>query len=85
MLARVQSLCCFGETWSPLQDRDYHVYALRWMYRSNDLRAAFGRSQLRKLDAYLAQTKINARRLAEYLAGTPNLVLPVEPDGYEHN
>ena len=36
-----------------LQRRDYHVYALGWMYRSSDLVAAFGRAQLTKLDHYL--------------------------------
>ena len=85
MLAGVRSLCCFGETWSPPQGREYHVCALRWMRRNDDRTGAFGRSRLRKLDAYLARTKINARRLAERLAEAPNLIPPVETDGTQHN
>ena len=42
-------LWSFGETRTPVENRDYHAYALGWMYRSNDLSMAFGRAQLRKL------------------------------------
>jgi len=85
MLAAAQALWSFGETRTPLEDRDYHVYALGWMYRNSDLSAAFARAQLTRLDAYLAQQKRNARRLTECLQGTPNLILPIEPEGCEHN
>ena len=37
MLAKAQSLWSFGETRAPAQERDYHVYAMGWMYRNNDL------------------------------------------------
>jgi perosamine synthetase len=55
------------------------------MYRNNDLTAAFGRSQLTKLDGYLSLLKQNAQLLAELLRGTPGLILPTEPEGCTHN
>ena len=85
LLARAQQLWSFGETRTPLESRDYHAYALGWMYRNNDLTAAFGRAQLTRLDRYLAEQKVNARRLTECLRGVPHLILPTEPLGYEHN
>jgi dTDP-4-amino-4,6-dideoxygalactose transaminase len=80
-----KQLWCFGETRTPLEDRDYHAYALGWMYRMSDLTAAFGRAQLTKLDHYLAVQKENSLRLTECLTGVPYLILPGEPDGHEHN
>ena len=85
MLAKAQSLWSFGETRTPSEDRDYHAYALGWMYRNNDLSAAFGRAQLTRLDGYLESQKANAQRLTECLQDVPNLILPIEPEGFEHN
>ena len=85
MLAKAQSLWSFGETRAPAESRDYHVYAMGWMYRNNDLTAAFGRSQLKKLDGYLAQQKANAQLLTSELRNVPGLILPYEPPGTEHN
>jgi len=84
MLGAAQSLWSFGETRTPLEDRDYHAYALGWMYRNSDLPAAFGRAQLQKLDGYLAQQRINAARLTECLADAWGLILPSEPEGRTH-
>jgi dTDP-4-amino-4,6-dideoxygalactose transaminase len=85
VLKRAQALWSFGEEVAPTGRRDYQVYAMGWMYRNNDLTAAWGRAQLRKLDHYLAVQKENAACLTRGLAGIPGLVLPTEPDGYEHN
>jgi perosamine synthetase len=85
LLKRAQMLWSFGETRTPVESRDYHVYALGWMYRNNDLTAAFGRAQLTRLDGYLAQQRENALLLTEELEGTPGLILPYEPEGYRHN
>lgn len=84
-LDRAKMLWSFGETRTPLESRDYHAYAMGWMYRNNDLTAAFGRAQLTKLDGYLAAQKGNARCLTEELRDVPGLILPTEPDGCEHN
>ena len=78
-------LWSFGETRTPAEDRDYHAYALGWMYRNNDLTAAFGRAQLSRLDEYLRVQKTNARRLTDGLQGVPHLILPTAAKGFEHN
>ncbi len=84
MLAKAKSLWSFGETRTPAESRDYHVYAMGWMYRNNDLTAAFGRSQLAKLDRHLAAQKANAERLTECLKDVPGLILPTEPEACGH-
>jgi dTDP-4-amino-4,6-dideoxygalactose transaminase len=85
LLKRAQMLWSFGETRTPVESRDYHVYAMGWMYRNNDLTAAFGRAQLAKLDGYLAQQVDNVGALHEGLEGVPGLVLPTVPEGFTHN
>lgn len=85
MLAKARMLWSFGETRTPAQSRDYHAYALGWMYRNNDLTAAFARAQLTKLDWYLERTKENAMAFHEALQDVPYLILPTEPEGCEHN
>jgi dTDP-4-amino-4,6-dideoxygalactose transaminase len=74
----------FGETATPAESRDYHAYALGWMYRGNDLTAAFGRAQLAKLDGYLRIERENAAVLLKNLRGLRGLILPCEPDGHTH-
>ena len=82
---KAKQVWSFGETRTPLEDRDYHAYALGWMYRNNDLTAAFGRAQLSRLDEYLRVQKTNARRLTDGLQGVPHLILPTAAKGFEHN
>ncbi len=80
-----KQLWSFGETRTPAESRDYHAYALGWMYRCNDLTAAFGRAQLAKMDGYHTQLAANVKRMNECLAGTPNLILPENYPGAEGN
>ena len=75
----------FGETRTPEQSRDYHAYALGWMYRGNDLTAAFGRAQLKKLDSYFNTVRENGAILNERLQGLKGLIIPTEPEGHTHN
>jgi len=79
------TLWSFGETRTPSEKRDYHAYALGWMYRNNDLTAAFGRAQLTKLDRYLEIQRENASALTEELKGTKGIILPYEPPNHRHN
>jgi dTDP-4-amino-4,6-dideoxygalactose transaminase len=85
MLARAQALWSFGEGSAPTGKRDYHVYAMGWMYRNGDLPAAWGRAQLAKLDHYLAVQAENAACLTQHLQGVRGLILPTVPEGYHHN
>jgi len=75
----------FGEHRPPESGGGYHAYGMGWMYRSTDLVAAYGRAQLRKLDGYLAQIKVNALRFQECIADVPNLILPVAGEGFAPN
>jgi len=75
----------FGETRTPAEDRDYHAYALGWMYRSNDLTAAFGRAQLTRLDEYIETQRRNARVLLDGLRDVKGLILPTVPEGCTPN
>ena len=83
--AKARMLWSFGETRSPVEARDYHAYALGWMYRNNDLTAAFGRAQLTRLDTYLAWQAHNAQELSRNLHGLANVILPTVPEGHEHS
>ena len=85
LLERAQALWSFGEATAPGDPRDYHVYAMGWMYRNSDLPAAWGRAQLRKLNRFLAVQQENAACLGEHLRGVPGLILPTAPEGYGHN
>ena len=77
-------LWSFGEDRLPSEDRDYHAYALGWMYRSNDLTAAFGLGQLRRADEYLGWQRHNAFALLDSLSSSPYIECPVTPHGYRH-
>lgn len=76
---KARQLWSFGETSTPMESRDYHAYALGWMYRNNDLTAAFGRSQLARLDEHLAVSRGHAPVLYEALQGIKGLILPTAP------
>ncbi len=85
IMKKARMLWSFGETRSPAESRDYHAYALGWMYRNNDLTAAFGRAQLTRLDMYLKWQRANAELLTQQLRGAPYLILPTTPDNHEPN
>jgi dTDP-4-amino-4,6-dideoxygalactose transaminase len=59
--------------------REYNSLMMGWMYRSNELTAALARSQLRRLDASLAQTRRNAAYLTEHLGTIPGIIPPHIP------
>jgi dTDP-4-amino-4,6-dideoxygalactose transaminase len=59
--------------------RPYTVFSVGWNYRSNELSAAFARSQLRRLDEYTAIAQRNGRFLNSALGKIRGLIPPVEP------
>ena len=83
--AGAAKLWTFGETRMPEQSRDYHAYALGWMYRNNEITAADGRAQLRKYPTYFEALRANAEVLNRNLTGIEGLILPTEPEGHTHN
>lgn len=78
-------LWSFGETARPEQSRDYHAYALGWMYRNNELTAAFARAQLAKYDTYFEMLRANGNYLKDNLNGIKGLIQPYEPAECVHN
>ena len=85
VLRRGKAVTSFSDMRPPEAGRDYDDYGLGWMYRMSDLVAAFGISQLRKLDDTNAQARANWYRIQELLAGTPNLVESYSSDDQPTN
>lgn len=83
--ANACKLWSFGETARPEQNRDYHAYALGWMYRNNEITAALARSQLAKYDYYFETLRANGNYLQENLDGIKGLFQPYEPEECVHN
>lgn len=78
-------LWSFGETARPEENRDYHAYALGWMYRNNELTAAFARAQLAKYDTHFEILRNNGTYLQKNLNGIRGLLQPYEPAECVHN
>ncbi|MFW6317385.1 MAG: DegT/DnrJ/EryC1/StrS family aminotransferase [Halorubrum sp.] len=53
-------------------------------FRMTNLAAAIGRAQLDRLPEFTRERRRNAARLTERLSDVPDVVTPLEPDGYEH-
>jgi dTDP-4-amino-4,6-dideoxygalactose transaminase len=62
-------------------NRAYDSLGMGWMYRTNELTAAVGRAQLRKLDAFNAAARRNAQLLSSRLAKLPGVTPPIVADG----
>ncbi len=84
MMKTARRLWSFGEMATPAETRDYHVYSIGWMYRMNDLTAAFGRAQLTRLEMYLEWQERSVPLLTRRLSEVPHLILPTESPGHEH-
>ena len=84
LLARGKTLWYFGEHRPPEKSSDYRAYGMGWMYRNNDLTAAWCRAQLMKLHAHIARQRVNAARLTACLADVPAVIVPAEPPGFTH-
>jgi len=59
--------------------REYNSLMMGWMYRTTELTAALCRSQLRRLDDWLANTRRNAAYLTEALEKIPGIAPPYVP------
>ncbi|MFI5340394.1 MAG: DegT/DnrJ/EryC1/StrS family aminotransferase [Candidatus Methylomirabilales bacterium] len=59
--------------------REYNSLMMGWMYRTNEMSAALCRSQLRRLDAWLANTRQNAAYLTEHLGRIRGVIPPFVP------
>ena len=59
--------------------REYNSLMMGWMYRTNELTAALCRSQLRRLDHWLDNTRRNAAYLTLHLGKIPGITPPYLP------
>ncbi len=87
ILESARAIMSFGEMKAPEASRDFHSYSMGWMYRMNDLTAAFARAQLTKLDETNEKARYNWNRLKDGLKGVKGLTLPFSDekqttDGY---
>ncbi len=64
--------------------RVYNASILGYMYRNQELPAAFTRAQLERLDENNGIRIRNCNYLTEHLQGIPGLHTPHVPDGYRH-
>jgi len=77
---RAQSLVLFGDFREPVDEPGYHAYGMAYMYRNNELTAAFARAQLQRLDQYVEDARALSAYVTEELQGTPGLILPAEDE-----
>lgn len=74
----------FGEFVNPDEGRKYKAYTMGWMYRINELTAAFARSQLKRLPEFNANAQRNGNYLTRELSKIKGVKPPVTPEGRTH-
>jgi perosamine synthetase len=62
-------------------DRALVSQRIGWMYRGNEMMAAFARAQLDRLPEATARAQTNAERLSRALAALPGVLPPSVPEG----
>lgn len=77
---RARSLVLFGDFRKPNPDPGFHAYGLGYMYRYNELCAAYARAQLTRLDEYIAHARQLFAIMREELDGIPGLIVAPEPE-----
>lgn len=87
LMRRANMFRIFGERPDRLDDelfRPYHSYVIGWNYRSQELPAAFARSQLHRLDEANARAGRSAARLTAGLSGLRGVHPPHVPADRTH-
>ena len=70
----------FGEYIEPGKGRSYKAYTLGWNYRTQEMPAAFARSQLKRLDHYVNNAQENGQYLTDVLNSIPGINPPYIPN-----
>lgn len=82
---KAQAVRMFGEEVRAKEPRSYISHSMGWNYRTQELPAAFARSQLRRLDYYNKKSRENAEILSSALRQIDGIEPPYEPkDGTTH-
>jgi dTDP-4-amino-4,6-dideoxygalactose transaminase len=87
LLQRANMFRIFGERSDRLDDelfRPYFSYVVGWNHRSQEMPAAFTRSQLRRLDDNNARAAANAATLTGVLKDLPGVLPPHVPSDRTH-
>jgi len=87
LMRRADMFRIFGERTDRLDDelfRPYHSFVIGWNHRSQEMPAAFTRSQLRRLDGNNARAAANATMLTEGLRELPGVQPPYVPADRTH-
>lgn len=87
LMRRANMYRIFGERTEKMDDelfRPYHSYVIGWNYRTQELPAAFARSQLRRLDANNERAAQNAEYLTAGLSGLKGVHPPHVPADRTH-
>lgn len=69
----------FGEFLKPDEGRKYMSYTMGWNYRTQELPAAFARSQLKRLDKYNSIAQENGEYLSRHLSEIKGVIPPYVP------
>lgn len=78
---KAQGICMFGEEIRAGEPRGYIAYSMGWNYRTQELSAAFARSQLRRLDYYNEKAQENVEILTSALRNIKGIKPPYKPSG----
>jgi dTDP-4-amino-4,6-dideoxygalactose transaminase len=78
---RANMVRMFGEYMKRGEGRSYIAYTLGWNYRTQEMPAAFARSQLKRLDDSNANSRKNGDHLSRELSGIQGLEPPTVPEG----
>ena len=79
LMKRADFVRVLGEDISEDVERDYDAFEIGWMYRYNELGAAFVRARLKSLDQENAQRRANAEYLSKHLGALPGIIPPYVP------
>jgi len=70
----------FGEILEPDEGRKYNAYTMGWNYRTQEMPAAFARSQLKRLDENNANSQRNGKYLSKHLDEIKGVIPPYIPE-----
>lgn len=74
----------FGEFLTVGEARKYKSYSMGWNYRTQEMPAAFARSQLKRLDIYNGISAANGEYLTKELGKIPGIIPPWKPEDRTH-
>ncbi len=75
----------FGEIVGKGEERKYNAYTMGWNYRISPFSAAMARSQLKRVDKYLAERRRKAAYISGQLKELPGIIPPHVPEGSTHS